>query len=298
MNTATMTEDYHCSITATTSPKEAYACIGRVYSWWASNFEGSAQQSGDIFTIRFGETWVKFKITEAIPNETITWHVLDCNLHWLTDKKEWKNTKVLWEISAENDTTRVDMTHVGLIPAVECYANCEQGWNQYIKGSLQKLLSGKPQNYETTIFVGTSPGNAIKAINNVSGWWAADTIGNSEKPGDTFTVHFGKTFSSFKIAELIPYRKIVWEVLDCNMDMLADKKEWQGTKIVWDITTEDDRTHVTMTHVGLVPEKECYNDCRNGWNFYIRKSLFGLLAVQEGLPNSGPCGTIHHQDLA
>jgi hypothetical protein len=298
MNTATITRDYHCSITATTSPKEAYTGISRVYSWWASNFEGSAQQPGDIFTVRFGETWVKFQITEAIPNETITWHVLDCNLHWLTDKKEWKNTKVLWEISSENDTTRIDMTHIGLIPAVECYANCEQGWNRYIKGSLQQFLNGQPQNLQVDMLVKTSPADAIRGINNVTNWWAIDTTGNSDKTGDIFTVHFGKTFSTIKIAAIIPGSKIVWEVLDCNLELLANKKEWQGTTIFWDIMVEDKGTRITMTHVGLVPEKECYNDCKNGWNFYVKKSLYGLLAASEGSPNSGPCSASHHESHA
>ena len=296
MNTATMTEDYHCSITAKTSAKDAYACISRVYSWWASNFEGSAQKLDDVFTVRFGETWVTFKITEAIANETITWHILDCCLPWLADKKEWKNTDVLWEISSNDDITRVDMTHVGLVPAIECYGNCEQGWNHYIKGSLHKLLSGEPQNYEATISVRTNPEDAIKAINDISAWWAIDTIGCSAKAGDTFTVRFGKTFSTIKIAEWLPGRKIVWEVLECNMDLLADKKEWQGTKIVWDITVQGDKTQITMTHVGLTPVKECYNDCKNGWNFFIRESLSGLLTRQKGLPARGIRTTVANDD--
>lgn len=141
MKTDTLTNDYHCSITANIPTKQAFENIGNVAGWWTINFEGSAQKTGDAFTVRFGETFVNFTITEAIPNKKIVWYVSDCNLHWLKDKKEWKDTSIVWEISGNDHTSKIDMTHVGLVPEVECYNNCETGWNHFIKESLFKLLT-------------------------------------------------------------------------------------------------------------------------------------------------------------
>lgn len=132
--------DYHCSITTNVTPKEAIKGISRVADWWAKNFEGNAKNLNDIFTIRFGETYVTFKITEMIADSKVVWLVTDCYLHWLKDKTEWSNTKVVWELSAKNNSTEINFTHVGLLPQVECYDNCVKGWDQYVKGSLQKLL--------------------------------------------------------------------------------------------------------------------------------------------------------------
>ncbi len=141
MNTPTATADYHCMITANTSPKEAFDKIARVPEWWATDFEGSARKLNDIFTVRFGTTWVTFKITEAAPDNTITWYVLDCNIPSLAEKKEWKDTSIIWEILARTNATQIDMTHAGLTPEAECFEMCQKGWNHFIKVSLEKFLN-------------------------------------------------------------------------------------------------------------------------------------------------------------
>jgi len=98
--------------------------------------------------VRFGETFVTFKVTESVPNEKIVWQVTDCYLPWLKDKTEWNYTNVVFEIFALDDNTRVAMTHIGLVPEIECFEGCKLGWDKYFKGSLFKLLTehaGVPQ---------------------------------------------------------------------------------------------------------------------------------------------------------
>ena len=147
-------EDYHCSILADVSPKEAFDNINHVSAWWTENIEGRSEKLNDIFTVHFGETFVTFKIIETAPYKKITWFVTDCNLHWLKDKKEWNNTKISWEISAENSSTKIDMTHIGLVPGIECYNDCEKGWDHYILDSLFKLITthkGIPERKEVLV---------------------------------------------------------------------------------------------------------------------------------------------------
>jgi Activator of Hsp90 ATPase homolog 1-like protein len=140
-------QDYRNSITAPVSATEAYDKIARVSEWWGKDFEGSTRYVGDKYTIRFGETWVEFKITEAVPDKKLVWHVVDSCLPWLNDKTEWNDTSVIFELSSDNGHTTVTMTHEGLAPEVECYSNCQKGWNFYIGESLYAFLttgSGKP----------------------------------------------------------------------------------------------------------------------------------------------------------
>jgi hypothetical protein len=135
-------QNYQCSIAAEFTPKEAFEAIGRVNEWWAKNIEGGAEKLNNIFTVRFpGETSVTFKITESVPNEKIAWLVTDCFLPWLKDKTEWTGTTVVFEIASLGDETHVTMTHIGLVPGIECYEGCEAGWDKYFKGSLFKLLT-------------------------------------------------------------------------------------------------------------------------------------------------------------
>ena len=134
-------QDYQSTISANISPKDAYDKIARVSEWWNKAATGHAQKVGDTFKVDFGQTWVEFKIVEAIPDKKIVWLVTDCHLHWLKDKTEWTDTKVVWEIETANGTTNVTMTHVGLTPAVECYGGCETGWNFYVGKSLLQLFT-------------------------------------------------------------------------------------------------------------------------------------------------------------
>ena len=113
-------QDYRLSISAPASASDAYSKIARVSEWWAKDFEGSARNLGDTFTVRFGaadnETFVDFKITEAVPGSKAVWHVTNCYLPWLQDKTEWNDTHVVFEVSASQSETTVTLTHEGLVP--------------------------------------------------------------------------------------------------------------------------------------------------------------------------------------
>jgi Activator of Hsp90 ATPase homolog 1-like protein len=141
-------QDYTATILVRAAANKAFKSINHVAAWWTENLEGSSEKLNDVFTIHFGEAFVTMKIVESVPDKKVVWNVTDCYLHWLADKKEWKNTQIVFEISAEGDSTRIQFTHVGLVPQVECYDNCVKGWDQYIKDSLVKLIAegkGLPQ---------------------------------------------------------------------------------------------------------------------------------------------------------
>jgi hypothetical protein len=137
-----MKTNYHGSITAPVPVHQAFEMVQTgVQIWWAKNFEGSSAKMDDEFTVHFGETFVTFKITELIPGKRIVWYCTDCNLHWVKDRKEWKDTQLVWEFSGKGQHSKIDMTHVGLVPGIECFETCTQGWDQHFKGSLLKILS-------------------------------------------------------------------------------------------------------------------------------------------------------------
>jgi hypothetical protein len=137
----TATKNYHAAIIAKTTANKAFEKINHVKEWWAKNFSGNSQKLNDVFTVRFGETFVTFKLIEVVPDKKVVWLVTDCYLHWINDKKEWLNTKIVFDISEKNGSTKIDMTHLGLVPGSECYNDCKKGWDGHIKQSLYKFVT-------------------------------------------------------------------------------------------------------------------------------------------------------------
>jgi hypothetical protein len=142
------------------------------------------------------------------------------------------------------------------------------------------------QNLTFTISVDQTPEEAFAAINNVRGWWSGNIEGSTDKLGDEFTYRYEDVhYSKQKITEFIPGKKVVWHVLDGYLNFTQDKTEWKGTDITFDISKKGDKTEVCFTHVGLVPESECYDACSNAWGSYINGSLRSLITSGKGHPN-------------
>jgi hypothetical protein len=144
----------------------------------------------------------------------------------------------------------------------------------------------KEQDYTESITVDATPQEAFNSINNVAKWWTENLEGSSRNLHDEFTVRFDDIHvSTQKLIEVIPDKKVVWLVTDSKLNFLKnDKHEWTNTKISFEITEKDGKTRIRFTHIGLVPEVECYSACTNAWGQYINGSLFKLLTEGKGTP--------------
>jgi hypothetical protein len=136
------------------------------------------------------------------------------------------------------------------------------------------------KDYTTTLIVDQSPEEAFTAINNVRGWWAGEIEGSTGKLGDEFTYRYEPYhYSKQKITEFIPGKKVVWDVLESSLNFIEVKSEWKGTKITFEIAKNGDKTEVRFTHIGLVPNIECFGACSNAWGSLINGSLRSLITT-------------------
>ena len=66
---------------------------------------------------------------------------MDNYFNFTQDKTEWKNTKVVFEISTRGNKTEIRFTHEGLVPAYECFDVCSNAWSSYVNDSLRNLIA-------------------------------------------------------------------------------------------------------------------------------------------------------------
>src|SRR5260370_30658417 len=133
------------------------------------------------------------------------------------------------------------------------------------------------QDFTTTISVDQTPEEDFGAIKNVRGWWSEEIEGSTGKLGDEFTYHCKDVHHcKMKLIEVIPHNKIVWLVVDNRFNFTEDKSEWKGTKIIFEISKKGERSEIRFTHLGLVPQYECFN-------------VVG--SEKSGIPHSGNSGT-------
>lgn len=140
--------------------------------------------------------------------------------------------------------------------------------------------------FTTTFLVDQSPEQVYNAINNVRGWWSENIEGSTDTLNSEFYYHYKDVHeTNVRIVVLVPAKKVVWHVLENYFSFTKDKSEWKDTKIIFDIAKKDDKTEVTFTHEGLVPQYECYEVCNEAWTHYMRDSLQALIATGKGQPS-------------
>lgn len=141
------------------------------------------------------------------------------------------------------------------------------------------------KNFTSTFTVDQPANEVFNAVNNISKWWTENIKGNSQALNDEFTVQFEDIhFSKQRLTEVVPDKKIVWLVTDSRLNFLQNKQEWTGTKIVFEISGQENKTQLRFTHIGLSPDVECYNACTNAWSQYITSSLYKLITTGKGEP--------------
>ncbi len=129
-------------LTVTQSPQEVFDAINDVRGWWAGEIEGTTDALGAEFTYRYQHLHrTTQRITEWVPGKKIVWHVVDGNLSFVDDKREWDGTDIVFEIERKGDQTELRFTHVGLVPAIECYSACSGTWGSLVADNLRERIT-------------------------------------------------------------------------------------------------------------------------------------------------------------
>ena len=107
---------------------EAITTPKGVSSWWTTNATGSGKTGGDL-SLYF----------EGL-NEPFVMHVdeaTEASIQWTSQFNsilpDWAGTKIIFSLFAPTpETCELNFRHIGLTPQLECYGQCEAGWNRFL----------------------------------------------------------------------------------------------------------------------------------------------------------------------
>lgn len=140
-------ENYNCIIRLDTTASSVFEALTYgIPCWWTEMFSGHSNKDGDLFTIRFGDSIYKtMRVAELIHQSKVVWYVEDSliAIPGLGNQTEWIGTSIVWEIVKKENYTEVHLTHIGLLPTIECYDICSDGWRQFIASLKQYLETGE-----------------------------------------------------------------------------------------------------------------------------------------------------------
>lgn len=144
---------YQQSLVVEANPAAVYAALTTaegLRGWWTQDCDVQTKLGGSI-KLRFGPNHKEMRIERLEPGREVRWLCTGAHIAVgeLTHRDEWVGTQLVIHLTPQgNGRTRLDFEHIGLLPALECYSLCSDGWRHFL-GSLQQFAkSGRGTPYE------------------------------------------------------------------------------------------------------------------------------------------------------
>lgn len=146
---------YQQSLVIGADPAAVYAALVTpegLQGWWTPDCD-VALEVGGTSHFRFGPHQKSMLVEKLEPGREVQWH---CVVAQSSDPhfaclREWPGTRLIFRLAqAGAGRTRLDFEHIGLVPELECYAMCNDGWRHFLSSLQQLLETGKGTPFEQT----------------------------------------------------------------------------------------------------------------------------------------------------
>lgn len=145
-------KNFQQSLNIAASPAAVYAALATidgVRDWWTMDCDGSADVGGTIH-VRFGTCYKDLRVERLEPGRAVRWLCTRAHIavEAVTRHDEWVGTEMVFRIDGEGQgRTRLEFEHVGLVPSLQCYGVCNDGWRHFLASLQQYLETGEGTPY-------------------------------------------------------------------------------------------------------------------------------------------------------
>lgn len=129
-----MTSDnsYTKTLTIAATPEEVFAALtnpDQVTAWWNAKCATGSGETGGELRITFGseERPTVIRVLAAHRPDVVVWEVTCSPLI-----PDWEGTRPTFTMAATADGCRLDFTHHGLVPNLECFELCNVDWGRFL----------------------------------------------------------------------------------------------------------------------------------------------------------------------
>lgn len=134
-------KSYTKTIQVRTSATDAFNAIKNFRGWWSEDIEGNTDKLNETFFYHYKDIHLcKIKLIEAVTGKKLVYLVTENEFNFISDKSEWVNSKLIFDISEQSGKTTIIFKHEGLTPSDECYQVCNDAWTTYIGTSLKNFI--------------------------------------------------------------------------------------------------------------------------------------------------------------
>ena len=140
--------------------------------------------------------------------------------------------------------------------------------------------------YSTSYTVEQSTEEVFAAILDVGAWWTGQVDGRADELGAG--LHLPGTPQHYSLQRVVDSsRAAVWSGGSPTATCPSSRSRVSGPA-PRSCSTSFRRaggTELRFTHVGLVPDVECFGACSTAWPHYVNGSLRSLITTGKGLPD-------------
>ncbi len=116
------------------------------------------------------------------------------------------------------------------------------------------------------VFIKSTPEKIYEAISTQQGiasWWSIYNNAKAEV-GSTYHISFGGGYyKEIKVTELVPGKKVVWQILDAH-------PEWLNTTVLFHINMGINSAELRFNHAGWKEYTDMFAQCNHHWGVYLQ----------------------------